>query len=551
MTTAMTTDVEDRLVTRILDAVLRENLWEWRTRGELVASESGRLLVAPGRDLALRVRPGTFSDWTVSAPEVLCAGLPITGLGSILDALSALVAADDLDGFATWRAECAAALETDLALPHLWQHAQERLQSRSIGGCYGQALVDESAAAHLGHPVYPTSSARIGLSASQNVAYGPESLPSFQMHWLDVDRSALRGTLLERALPQWWPVIDENRFALPSHPLMSGFLDDPAIRRLQDAPDLRVTPTLSMRTVSVTADPASNIKLPMPTATLGARNHRLVTSGSLIDGAAAERLLRRLLATDPYWAQRVLHADEQTYGGVGSRADASVLLRRNPSLPAAARVVSVAALPARSLRTGRPIIDEIAVHMGLSVAELMTGVCALVFDFAVWLYAHGIALEAHQQNLSLVAEPGCHLRLLLKDNDGLRVLPRRIGAMLADPEGSFSDTRIIVDSPEPLLKVLNTITVHLVGGMLALSLADAGVSESRTLLAIVADAFTHAVDGADRQIRNELRSEIIEARRWPAKAMVAAGTLLSKQRSGAQDINKHYVDGPNYLFPHR
>jgi hypothetical protein len=29
--------------------------------------------------------------------------------------------------------------------------------------------------------------------------------------------------------------------------------------------------------------------------------------------------------------------------------------------------------------------------------------------------------------------------------------------------------------------------------------------------------------------------------------MVTAGTLLTKERSGASDINKHYTTGPNYL----
>jgi hypothetical protein len=30
--------------------------------------------------------------------------------------------------------------------------------------------------------------------------------------------------------------------------------------------------------------------------------------------------------------------------------------------------------------------------------------------------------------------------------------------------------------------------------------------------------------------------------------MVTAGTLLSKRRSGASDINKYYTTGPNYLL---
>lgn len=541
------TRTEDLLVSRLLDTVLREDLWQWRTRGVLVAHDAGPLLFAPSHDLAVRVRKGVVSDWTVRAPEVLCAGEPVTGLDPVLDALSLLVDPEDLDGFATWREECTAALDAELARPRQWAHAQERVRSRSTADCYERALVDEAAAAHLGHPVYPTGSARMGLSETENHAYGPESLPSFPLRWLDVDRAAVSGTLLEHALPTWWPAGTTTRFALPAHPLMADWVDHPAVRPLRDAPDIRVTPTLSMRTVSVDADPASNIKLPVPTATLGARNRRLVSPGSLIDGAAAERLLRRLLVGSR-WSERILHADEQVYGGLEGRADASILLRRNPPLPPAARIVSVAALPARSLRTGRAVICELAAHVEVSVTDLLSEACALIFGFAVWLYGHGIALEAHQQNLSLIAEPGRPLRLLLKDNDGLRVFSRRIGANLTDPQGSFEDARIFVDSPEPLQKVLSTITVHLVAGMLAFSLADAGAGETAVLLDIVSTEFADAVERADAEIRDELRCGIIEARRWPAKAMVTAGTLLSKERSGAQDINKHYVDAPNYLF---
>jgi hypothetical protein len=44
---------------------------------------------------------------------------------------------------------------------------------------------------------------------------------------------------------------------------------------------------------------------------------------------------------------------------------------------------------------------------------------------------------------------------------------------------------------------------------------------------------------------------VLEAERLPVKAMVTAGTLLSKQRSGAADINKFYTSGPNYLLQER
>lgn len=45
-----------------------------------------------------------------------------------------------------------------------------------------------------------------------------------------------------------------------------------------------------------------------------------------------------------------------------------------------------------------------------------------------------------------------------------------------------------------------------------------------------------------------LRARVLDAPELPVKAMVTAGTLLTKARSGAADINKHYTTGPNYLL---
>ena len=41
---------------------------------------------------------------------------------------------------------------------------------------------------------------------------------------------------------------------------------------------------------------------------------------------------------------------------------------------------------------------------------------------------------------------------------------------------------------------------------------------------------------------------MLEAGRLPVKAMLTAGTLTDKSRTGARDINKFYgPPGPNYL----
>jgi hypothetical protein len=45
-----------------------------------------------------------------------------------------------------------------------------------------------------------------------------------------------------------------------------------------------------------------------------------------------------------------------------------------------------------------------------------------------------------------------------------------------------------------------------------------------------------------------LRARLLDADRLPGKAMVTAGTLVDKARTGARDINKFYgTSGPNYL----
>ncbi len=41
-----------------------------------------------------------------------------------------------------------------------------------------------------------------------------------------------------------------------------------------------------------------------------------------------------------------------------------------------------------------------------------------------------------------------------------------------------------------------------------------------------------------------LRSRTLDADTLPGKAMVTAGTLVDKARTGAADINKHYGQGP-------
>jgi siderophore synthetase component len=298
-----------------------------------------------------------------------------------------------------------------------------------------------------------------------------------------------------------------------------------------DGPAVMVRPTLSMRTVVTGA--REQLKLPLPTSTLGLRNRRLIKPSTLADGALVERLLRLVVSRED---APVLLADEQTYGHAGDPLRA-YLLRRMP-----AEGVPVAALLARTPE-GRYVVSELAPD----VRSFFDAYLGVLFEWNVALFArYGIALEAHQQNVSVV--PGTPLRLMVKDNDGALIdLGRLRNALGSAPEpAEFGDRRLVGADREALARVFVTITVHLCAGALAFGLAERGLLPLATGLTLVRERLGAALDAFDDD--GFLRARTLDADRLPGKAMVTAGTLVGKDRTGAQDINKHYgPPGPNYL----
>jgi siderophore synthetase component len=309
---------------------------------------------------------------------------------------------------------------------------------------------------------------------------------------------------------------------------------------------VRVTPTLSMRTVAVHGHPDVHLKVPLPTSTLGLRNRRSLVPRTLADAALVQRVLQAVLAREPHL--RVLLADEGTYGHAHHEYLAYVV-RRFPARLADARVVPVAALLAPA-PSGRLVVEELAdEHAGGDPIALFDAYLRVLFDAHVTLLVrHGVALEAHQQNLSLVLRrDGSPPGLLLKDYDGTLVHPEWPGSGAPRPE--LADVRMLTDDPGALVDVFVTITLHLCAAAPAFGLAKSGLAPLPELLALVrrrleASVAAHSGSpGADL-----LRARVLEADRLPGKSMVIAGTLVDKARSGARDVNKHYgANGPNYL----
>ncbi|MGW0842400.1 IucA/IucC family protein [Streptomyces sp. NPDC002787] len=573
-TLAPTDPAEAELLTRVLGALLREDVVGLRTRGTLVHGPDGpwlRLPAATDDALLLPVTEDGFQHTYAARLPLLVresTGTHLTTCDTVLTELRALADPVDHDGFDAFAEEC----RQTLATMRLHEATKEEIAD-GLSELYGADLADwtglrgglayETLAARLDHPVYPTARGRSGLDEEQLRHHAPEFHPTFALHWIALPRESVT---VAGELPDGWPTpsglgladLDRTHVALPVHPLTVGAPLDAALREagladravLADRAYLPVTPTLSMRTVAPAAAPSLHLKLPLATATLGLRNKRSIKPGTLVDGAAGQRLLEAVIEREPRFKDRVLHADETVYAHADHELLA-VLCRRYPADLDDAVVLPMAALLAEAPGGGL-VVDHLADRFhGGDPTALLDAVLTLLFDWQTTLFGYGVALESHQQNVSLVLgpEPG-ELRLLLKDNDGPRINSTRLAAELGDGGGTwgFDDARTFGPDDRAPTDVFTTITLHLCAGAYAFGLARHGRAPLPQLLRLVRDRLTEAVDRLGGDAGAVLRQRVLNAPELPVKAMVTAGTLLSKERSGAADINKHYTTGPNYLL---
>lgn len=492
------------LIRAVLDTMLREDLLGIRSRGSVV---DGWLRFAlAGHDVSIPVRAdGFLCDIAVAEPVVYCDGSPLTDLESILALFRLGVDPADVAGFDAFVTEC----RDSVATAELQRQYRPDVLTRLAGD-----LRYDTLAAHVGHPVYPTGLARRGITAADQLRYAPEHHPTFRLRWISLPAN---DVTLVGTLPDWWPTMDGTAL-FPIHPLTGDG------RECVD-----VQPTLSMRTVAVLADPRVHIKLPLATSTLGLLNRRTIKPGTLSDGAVVGRLLSDIVPP------RILLADEQTYGHADHEMLA-FLVRRYPTVDG--EIVPLAAFNAET-EDGGTVLDELADrYFRGDRTALLTEYLALLLDFHVTLLLdHGIALESHQQNVSLVFD-ATGIRLLYKDNDGPRIHSDMLDAALLD------DRRIVVDSDEPLIDMFTTITLHLCAAAIVFPVV--GMTAGRKL---IRDPLVDAIERhPDSPRRRTLIDRTLKAVRLPVKAMVTTGTVQSKQRSGATDINKCYrFTGPNYL----
>ncbi|MEU0409966.1 IucA/IucC family protein [Streptomyces griseorubiginosus] len=351
-----------------------------------------------------------------------------------------------LDGIAYDRP---AHLMTDLGVPHGTDFAAELADSvaslalsRASQGSpsksrpvhdweWEQRVVD-------GHPYHPNCRSRPGFSVAEQLAYGPEHRPLVRLGLVPVPATECLAT-------GEWPdeLRDGERLLLPVHPWQAEH-----VLKRRTSEGLDAHPLMSLRTLAVAGD--RHVKTALSARlTSSVRDISVYSIGvSATLSEFAQTLARRM--------DGLLHFTRTLGAATANSPDLAAVLRESPRLYGD-RVLPVAALATTDLPASPAWLAEFA---------------RLALTAGLRLLEHGVALEAHGQNLLVVLSPSdAPVGLVYRDLADIRISPARL-ARHGIPVPELSG-RVVTDD-------VTTLRRKLFGSLVAGALA--GTAGSATAL---------------------------------------------------------------------
>lgn len=318
-----------------------------------------------------------------------------------------------------------------------------------------------------GHPYHPCYKSRIGFSQTDAIAYSPDFQPQFSLLWVAVRSPHIRVCALASLSPQGFVQAqlgeaDYGRFIqairqtgaepedyhlLPVHPWQWQQLAPQLVHPLatQDiillgAGGDRYCPQQSIRTLA-NLDYPQKAYVKLPLSILNTSTSRILAPHTVDNAAKISTWLTDLWQQDSYLSRDLqlvmlrevlgmAYGSELSSGTVGSatRGSLGVIWRESlqPYLQANEQAIPFHALTYID-SDRRPLVDNWIRTWGLEawvVQWLRVSVTPLIH----WLYAHGIAFEAHGQNMILLHRDGWPVRIALRDfHDGIRFSRAHLG----------------------------------------------------------------------------------------------------------------------------
>ncbi|WP_053366310.1 IucA/IucC family protein [Bacillus sp. FJAT-27245] len=312
-----------------------------------------------------------------------------------------------------------------------------------------------------GHPYHPSYKSRIGFSIEDHMNFGPDFKPSLSLFWVAVHKNEsalsisqsisykefIQQELGLRNFERFVKKINEkNRHAsdfifIPVHPwqwenvIIPQFfreMEKVSIILLGEGSDQYV-PQQSIRTLSnQTKRTKCYVKLPL--SITNTSTNRVLAPHTVRNAAKISDWLNTIKESDHFLKEelklvllrevmgvvydkpnRPSFEKEATYGVLGSiwRESIHSYLKEEEE-----------AIPFNALyhfkKDGTPLINEWVKRYGIErwIKQLLQ---VSITPLIHLLYAHGVAMESHAQNMVLIHENGWPVRLALKDfHDGIR-----------------------------------------------------------------------------------------------------------------------------------
>jgi siderophore synthetase component len=298
-----------------------------------------------------------------------------------------------------------------------------------------------------GHPYHPCFKTRTGFSLRDHEDYGFEAGNEFQLQWLAVVKASLRTALPQNEATFWQRELGESEYAaltrrleqhggdwhryslVPVHPWQLEALRSASLERAFDAHEIlllgsagdRYHATQSLRTLVNASHPEkANVKLPLDIVCTSTR--RNLEGHFVCTAPALSAWLVSLVASDPFLQARQHLVLLREYAGVVYETEPGCPDGRLGALYRESVCdkleLGEAAVPFTALALvesdGRPFIAEwLAAYDADAWVERLVEVVVV----PIWhmLVHHGVAFEAHAQNLILVHRDGWPMKVVLRD----------------------------------------------------------------------------------------------------------------------------------------
>ncbi|WP_434361005.1 short-chain isoprenyl diphosphate synthase [Parasalinivibrio latis] len=317
-------------------------------------------------------------------------------------------------------------------------------------------LAEMESALDEGHPYHPSFKSRTGFTEEDHRNFGPEAGTPFQLKWVAIPRERLHQALPVDDEKFWrselygqdgsrkeWELLMtrlhgqggslKTHGLLPLHPwqwtkFRNGELAarfDPVSTYFLGSAGDRYVASQSVRTLFNVDNPAkANIKLSMNMVNTSSK--RVIEPVSVCPAPSVSRWLKDVVDSDPLFSTRypVTLLGEYAGGIADSNGELAYLFRESAMqyIGAGESVVPFNALMMVE-NDGRAFIDDWVSQYGLEewVNRLID-----VAVLPVWhlLVSHGLAVEAHGQNMVLVHRDGWPERIILRDfHESLEYVP--------------------------------------------------------------------------------------------------------------------------------